>query len=242
MGKQHATKGWNKKMAPRTREAVRSSESLEEDAKAAEQFLSIMLDEQELGGKVVRAHVMKIPEGKREGVGFRYGRIATCLGVVGDCRPANRSNKQNMAGWRYLLTVAFLQSVGRGMKKSGKQWLNDICRAEALRVMAGSKPNSETPSELILSENLTQDLAIEWVRDSAALVAFLKSLVVNYVRLEKTHHDGRVITAMAMSAGLLKTEEDDWAVRKLFESRPKKRSLSKNFLNDAKRDIRKATK
>jgi hypothetical protein len=242
MDKQQATKGRNKRTVRRTREAVRSAESLKDDAKAADRFLSTMLDEQELGGKVARDHVMKIPEGRRVGVGFRYDRIATCLGVIGHCYPANACNQSALPGWRYLLAVAFHRSVSCGMKKSGKQWLNDICRAEALRVMAGIRPNPETPSEIILSENLTQELAIEWVRDSAALVAFLESLIASYARLEKTHYDGRVIAAMAMSAGRLRTEKDDWDVRGLYEKRPKNTSLSKNFLNDAKRDIRKAGK
>jgi hypothetical protein len=83
-GKRQGTKEQEKRRERRTREAVRSSEFIEQDARAAREFLDEKLTI-EIGEKVAQQHAMKAPE-KEQGLRcFHYERIALSLASLRYC-------------------------------------------------------------------------------------------------------------------------------------------------------------
>jgi len=141
------------------------------------------------------------------------------------------------------------------MTPRGKKWLERIVIEEALRWYAGTelmgnaippgrKPltpeQKREPQRIkpkVLNRELVSNLAVEWLRDKASLVAFLVELLATYDKLAREHYSARVMTAQAMIGGLLKTEFADSELKMridVFASKPAPDSL----LNKIKGEIR----
>jgi len=144
------------------------------------------------------------------------------------------------------------------MTPRGKEWLEKIARAEAMQWASGNErmglpvkstwghltPGEEgEPRRLkskILTNELVRDLAFEWLRDKRALVRFLQSLLASYDTLSKSFYPHKVTTAQAMSARILKTQDDNWRLSRRVDALCASGVVvTQKHLNKFKEEIRK---
>jgi hypothetical protein len=101
-GEQQDTNQQGKEGGRRKRKAVRSYESLEEDAEFSRAWQESALP-WELGEKVALDHAMKIPEDDRPTTQFRYMQIAESLATTRPCFPSARPDsleKRQQEKWK----------------------------------------------------------------------------------------------------------------------------------------------
>jgi hypothetical protein len=196
-----------------------------------------------------------IPEEKIPKINARYFK--------GDAIERGSLKKRVWPGWRRLLhpKVGVFKRNEKTLKMEmtprGKGWLEKIARAEAMRWASGNErmgmpvkspwehlaPGEEgEPRRLkskILTNELVRDLAFEWLRDDRALVRFLQSLLASYDTLSKSFYPHKVTTAQAMSARILKTQDDNWRLSRRIDALCASGVVSQKHLNKFKEEIRK---
>lgn len=196
-----------------------------------------------------------IPEEKRPQIKARYFKKKAI--------EAGSLRERRWGAWRRLLhpKVGVFKRNEKTFKMEmtprGKEWLKKIARAEAMQWASGNErmglpvkstwghltPGEEgEPRRLkskILTNELVRDLAFEWLRDDLALVRFLQSLLASYDTLSKSFYPHKVTTAQAMSARILKTQDDNWRLSRRIDALCASGVVSQKHLNKFKEEIRK---
>ena len=122
------------------------------------------------------------------------------------------------------------------MTSRGKKWLERIVIEEALRwetgaelmgnpirssrelLPLGHKGEPQRIKPKVLNRELVRNLAVEWLRDKTALMAFLVELLASYDNLSRSLYSSKVTAAMAMAGSFLKTEENDTKLRNRIDA------------------------